>query len=530
MMENRILHTINHFIITLIFISAIVIPFSIGIIEEDKTVSLIEKRELFQLPAKPQTIKAIKKFPQSFDNYYSDHFGLRNWFTKYYKLIKYYMGDSASKNVIIGKDGWLFLNSIKKNGRIYDEYGDPVGDARNANLYSQQDLKKFAQYVVALNAWLNERGIKYMLVIAPNKHSIYFEQLPDYITKINDKSATDQLFEYLKKYTDIPVVDLRAALIKEKDKALLYYKTGTHWTFMGGNIAQYEIMLEIEKLFPNQIQPEMTKLKNKGQKARDLVRMIGIHSFLKEPNPKPVFSKQACKPTRFPAGAMGRTTHTLICENQKLNAVIFRDSFFDVLEPYFSRKFKRSTYIWEKLNYPSLKKYVALEKPDIVIEEWVERVLPYVPDANQFMGALNKKRFDNSREVIFSNKAELEFNKWLNLVEDKNGILRLKSTGKDPIIIFPAMPFKPNNEYILRIDITSSVQSTLQVFYSDTKQTNRSFSEKNSIRLKIGKGDNNIYIVLDYPNLGQYLRLDPISKSGEMTIKSLEIKRVNKDF
>ena len=81
----------------------------------------------------------------------------------------------------------------------------------------------------------------------------------------------------------------------------------------------------------------------------------------------------------------GRQIYTLICEDQELNAVIFRDSFSQALEPYFSRKFKRSTYIWQKLNYSSLIKYIDLEKPDIVIEEWCERMLPHVPKSiNEF--------------------------------------------------------------------------------------------------------------------------------------------------
>ena len=34
----------------------------------------------------PKTIAEVKIFPKLFDTYYSDHFGLRNWFTKYYKV------------------------------------------------------------------------------------------------------------------------------------------------------------------------------------------------------------------------------------------------------------------------------------------------------------------------------------------------------------------------------------------------------------------------------------------------------------
>jgi hypothetical protein len=74
----------------------------------------------------------------------------------------------------------------------------------------------------------------------------------------------------------------------------------------------------------------------------------------------------------------------MVCDTQKLNAVIFRDSFFSALQPYFSRYFNRSTYIWEAMNYTSLVKYVEQEQPDIVIDEMIERGYPYVPDSTNF--------------------------------------------------------------------------------------------------------------------------------------------------
>ena len=377
-MKESILYKLNNFIIVLIFGIAIFTPFLTGIVEKDKTVAEIEKRKLSQLPAKPETAEDIKKFPQSFDDYYSDHFGLRNWFGKYYKLAKYSIGDSPSKDVTIGKNGWLFLGSIKIG---YNGYGDPIDDARNVNLYSQDELKRCAKYMACLNNWLNEKGVKYIFVIAPTKHTIYFNQLPDYIFKINDRSATDQLIEYLKKHTDVMVIDLRELLMKEKNKHQIYYKTDTHWNHYAANIVQYEIMTEIEKLFPNQIQPDLKRLRDGKRTGGDLANIIGGHNIFKEfkdGNPQPVF-EHTCTPTRQPLDAKARTTHTLICEDQELNAVIFRDSFFTALQPYFSRKFKRSTYIWEKSNYALLKEYIESEQPDIVIEEWVERVLPYVP-------------------------------------------------------------------------------------------------------------------------------------------------------
>ena len=94
----------------------------------------------------------------------ADHFGLRDRLTAYYKFMKYKLGDSPSKHVTIGRDGWLFLGSIQQG---YSAHYDPIGDYRNVNLYSQEELQRFAQRMTALKSWLNKKGIEYVFVIAP---------------------------------------------------------------------------------------------------------------------------------------------------------------------------------------------------------------------------------------------------------------------------------------------------------------------------------------------------------------------------
>ncbi|BCG62658.1 MAG: alginate O-acetyltransferase complex protein AlgJ [Methyloprofundus sp.] len=523
-MENRILYTLQNYILTLIFCMAIFIPFSISFLNVDKEISSIEKRPLAKRPTLPSNINDIKNFPTSFNSYYADHFGLRDWLAYYYKLIKYNLGDSPSKDVIIGKDGWLFLGSIQKG---YQKYSDPIGDARNINLYTQQELQQFAAYINNLSAWMHAQGLEYIFIIAPNKHTIYFEQLPDYITKANKYSATDQLINYLKKHTEVPIVDVRASLIQAKQKHILYYKTDTHWNEYAGNIAQYKIIQTIEKLFPERIHAELFKLHDKARGGGDLGNFIGIYNF-SELSSHPIFNK-SCTPQKYPADAEGGTTHSYTCDNQSLKAVIFRDSFFKALKPYFSRKFKHSTYIWKKLNYPDLVNYIALDQPDIIIEEWVERTLPYVPPViNEFNYPLNKKLFKQSKQYIFANEwKKLSYQQHLALTEKKHDAIQLTATDNDPIINFVALPLEPGSEYIVHIVMTSSIRSTLQLFYSDANTKNPAFSEEKSLRYQIIQGKNDIYLHLSDVNIGKYLRLDPITKAGHISFKTIEIKKIN---
>ncbi len=374
-MDCGFLRKLNSIAIVLLFCGIIFIPFFLGIIEEDRGVSDIEKRNLSSFPEIGINVDTIKKFPDSFTKYYADHFGLRDLLVMFYKKFKFSVGDSPSQDVTIGKDGWLFLGSIKKG---YNRYENPMGDIRNVDIFSENDLGKFALRMGVVDKWLKKRGIKYIFVIAPNKHTVYYEKLPGYISRYRPRSSTDQLVGYLRKYTDITIIDLRDDLINGKKDHQLYFKTDTHWNHHAANLAQYKIVSKIETYFPGSIKAErFPVVKGDIHKRGDLAQFVGIKN-IGEPDPQPVF-ENTCIPEKYPPDIKFNQRHEYSCEESQLSVLIYRDSFFTALVPYFARKFNHSTYIWEKLTYSSLQKEIDIKKPDIVIEEWVERTLPFVP-------------------------------------------------------------------------------------------------------------------------------------------------------
>ena len=382
-MNERILYKFDKIILILIFGLAIYIPLFVGVIQEDKISSGVEKRNLTKFPSVPESITEFSEYSHVFNLYYFDHFGLREILTKvYFKLINKLCDQSSVDDVTFGQDGWLFLGSIKPG---YQRYSDPMGDAINTNLFSEKELEDFAISIMNIKNYLSNKGIEYIYVIAPNKHTIYFDKLPKYISKQNSKSATDQLVKYLQEHTDVIVVDLRQVLLKEKKNHQVYFKSDTHWNHYGANVAQFEIMNKIKTFFPEQISPLLlsdNQFKILPKKSGDLAGFAKITN-INEDDPQPVF-EEGCSPVKETPNTKARETHTMVCETQELNAVIFRDSFFSALQPYFSRQFHRSTYIWKKMNYNSLIKYIERENPDIVIDEIIERSLPYIPSRALF--------------------------------------------------------------------------------------------------------------------------------------------------
>jgi len=363
----------NAYIFALIFLAAIFLPFAGSIIQTSTDTSFSEKRYPASIPDAPVSIKTVRRYPEKFDLYYKDNFGFRNNLLWYNKL-KYWVGNSPSDKVILGKDGWLFYN------------GEPFTDLQNTfrgiRRLTDSDLKQYAAALDARYQWLKNQDIEYLLVIAPNKHTIYREYLPDTMFQVNNETLTDQFFNYMKLHTDVPLLDLRQVLLSNKSsETTLYFKTDTHWNHLGTNIAQYEIAKILNAYFPDQITPRLYTEKDFKIKTRpggDLSRLLGLTEKFEDIYHNPILDR--CATRAIPKDGNFTASFTTRCKKSELKILVFRDSFFEYLYQYISLYFNQATFISKRIEFSLLSKYVENDKPDIVIEEWAERFLITVPE------------------------------------------------------------------------------------------------------------------------------------------------------
>ena len=359
--------------VAILFAAAISAPLLGAILLQDDQSSSMEKRKLNPMPGNPVSVKEVRRYPEKFDKYYQDSFGFRNDLLRVYAGTKLMIGDSPSEKVLLGKDGWLFYR-----GSADDDLFNAI---RGIRQYQSSELKQYAKVLQARKNWLEARGIKYVFVIAPNKHSIYREFLPDHLFQVNQRTITDEFAEYMTEHTSVPVIDLRHPILEQKGpNSLLYFRTDTHWNKYGSSIAQYEIAKILQSFFPEQISPisyDHDDFKVRTGTGGDLSVLIGFRDKFTENYPRPRLDK--C--TRRKPLADGNYTETLrtACGKSAINAVVFGDSFLQWLHPYMSLYFNRSTYIWKKMDFPTLKSFVDRENPDVVIEEMVERTLTRIP-------------------------------------------------------------------------------------------------------------------------------------------------------
>jgi len=361
---------VGNWVLLMVFVLSIVIPLFVTLQDEAATYSNKEKRLLAGLPKTPNSLSSLESYPRLFDDFFQDGFGLRGKLVSAYNSIKRSLGDSPSNRVVLGKDGWLFLNDTAGT--------DPVGDARNANIFSDDELKAYAGSLEKRRLWLQKRGVAYLYVIAPNKNTIYPELLPDYLSKVRDESSVDQLYEYLFSQTDVAFVDLREPLTAAKSEwPPLYFKLDTHWNSMGANVAQFEIARAIAKLLPDWLEPELvdpSEFKQDASRVGDLSAFVGARERISYRIPDEHW--KACARPQHSVRKWRKREITTRCKGGKKRVLVFRDSFFTHLQPYLSGYFRKATYVWKSPTEDLLRKLLKKYRPHIVIEEHVERKLP----------------------------------------------------------------------------------------------------------------------------------------------------------
>jgi len=194
--------------------------------------------------------------------------------------ILYPLGIStAPTQVIIGKNGWLFLSSMY-DSRL-SEYRKPTPEI------DQLTAKNIEDAVAAWDAYLSSRGVKlFRIMIGPNKDTIYPENTPFWARPASPTPA-DALFAA---DTGRYYVDLRPALLdgKQSRKEAIYFKTDTHWNAIGAGIAFKDFARQIAMVAPEINWPDASiydLVKVIPKDGGDLAYFLRMNSILGDVEP-----------------------------------------------------------------------------------------------------------------------------------------------------------------------------------------------------------------------------------------------------
>ena len=107
--------------------------------------------------------------------------------------------------VIVGKDNFLFLGN---------DYDNTLNKTNGTYRPSKKEIDNWTNKLKKLQQWYEDKGIKFVIVIAPNKSSIYKEKLPRWMS-YDGKTITDDIVE-ASNNKKINMLDLRDALKKDR--------------------------------------------------------------------------------------------------------------------------------------------------------------------------------------------------------------------------------------------------------------------------------------------------------------------------
>ena len=133
--------------------------------------------------------------------------------------------NGVSTVTLFGNNGYLFHQNENDGTSLHDYIGD--------NHFSQQELEEIAANLEKEKKWVEQNGSQFVLLLIPNKETMYPEWMPSYISRADTMTREDQLVEYLRENTDINVVYVKDTLMQNKELCPLYYKTDTHTNMIG---------------------------------------------------------------------------------------------------------------------------------------------------------------------------------------------------------------------------------------------------------------------------------------------------------
>lgn len=289
-------------------------------------------------------------------------------FARFYLYSKY--GKTFDENVIAGKDGYFFLGNYDSN---------VIDVALGEYKASEEKINEFCQKLLGLQSWYESKGVEFLLVLAPNKHSIYKEKLPDKL-QYNGENNTDIIIKTAKSM-GVKILDLRPILLENKDK-MLYYKTDTHWNNKGALIAYNEIL----KTLKHKIAVPKYEIQSSQAASGDLIRISKMSSFFKkykEDDVKIVLNDEKIKACDIVKGVIDCSVNdndllNVYTKNEKaaneLKLLYIADSFSFATSGLFNHTFKEIYKIYKgKLRINELQSFVETNKPDIAIYQIVER-------------------------------------------------------------------------------------------------------------------------------------------------------------
>lgn len=236
---------LEHFFVSIIFVIILLLFATLGL--SGLTDSLLKKTVIGQenrvFASFPciRSVRQISSFPSLFESYYKDAFLPKLFLCSVRNFIDYtLLQSSGNSSVAIGRDGFRFYAVNKL----------PIAQ-QNENAYEPPELEDAIKAFWARQDFFARHGIKYLVLIAPEKGTIYPELLPRGWKRQSTPGRLEQLqTAFLKE--QIECVDARQILLRAKNMRpcrQLYFSNDSHWNSYGAYLVAQQLFTQLHKQF-----------------------------------------------------------------------------------------------------------------------------------------------------------------------------------------------------------------------------------------------------------------------------------------
>ncbi len=367
---------IFHKTLAIIFIAMTIIVMVSFFASKKMVVNKVENRTLAEFPE--FNIKKLDKFPTDFDLYFTDHFPKKNELMKIisHASLWFFRISTRPDLVVIGSDGWFFMANTQLDGYT------------GKTQFSNKELDSLLTELNYRRNYCDSIGAKFYFVIIPLKHSVYPEFLPIRFRITGKESLREQTKNFLDK-NNFPYIDPTDFVRSKKNDSLdLYFKTDDHWNYLGGFFGTQFILETIKKDFPQVYIPKITDydIVRKELWGGDLVQMLSLQDEILELKtelvPKSGTKAKDCehiyplpKTFPFPWDYENRYEKTGV---NNLKVYIVRESFGSYQRDFYKEAFGSTVLTFDEWKHQLNKKILLNEKPDIVIIQVLESLIPSI--------------------------------------------------------------------------------------------------------------------------------------------------------
>ena len=315
-----------------------------------------QKRALAEFPKLFCDNKPNLSFPKQFEDWLQDHIAWRDELVTIRSHALMSIQTSSDRQVIIGSGGWLYFQ-------------ETVPDYTGEGAFTDNQVYRLSMVMRYINDALEQKGIPFIVALAPNKSTVYPEYMPWVYPRRNGPGNAERL-QAMKAAN---YVDLTSLLKSHAgQELLLYHKTDTHWNNYGARLGACSLLSTLAEATNSSI--SLPDLAVKGTVrcdwAGDLSQMIYPANTPREDQ----YYFDDTEPGYSVKGRMRSLEDMSITTTggeTGLSLLVLRDSFSNALIPYLSNAFSYVQYM-RQMPLPLLN----VDGMDAVVLEVVERRLP----------------------------------------------------------------------------------------------------------------------------------------------------------